>query len=251
MKHLPLVLTTSVSGCLHIIFYALLLLWPAPEQELLDKSIPVKLVVTPDSVARIASTSSKSAEQSADKKVITTTKSSEQKTPSSERKKPTNEHNKSSKAQKTVKAAPQQRINQQKQAASIKQIFSRDADTELALPAIQTRALSEMSDYEVELRQHLLEAGLYAPLHRFMRQHKNQVINFELRVILFRNGAIKNAEVTYKDKDIAIEQLVKTVALNASPYPRPPEEDFLKGYTYVVSMTYDPNSDRLTQKKVQ
>lgn len=241
MNHHALVLALSIAVCSHIVIYALLNLWPAPTPDRVNKSIPVTLVVAPDRTPSSASKDSSSPDNSQASKNITTNSKSDFSVADSKN----SEHTRYPKSQSEVSSErTQSRVNEQSQrsrtqSASVRQIFSSDTKNQQQIQAIQTQDTFQMSEYEVELLKHLLSGELYDQFHKFMRNERETRIDFRVRIKLFQNGAIKSASIIEKSKALDIERLAVTAAYNASPYPRPPQEDFDKDFTYFISMSYN------------
>lgn len=248
MKQHALALSLSIAACAHISIYALLSLWSAPIQDNSEKSIPVTLVISPDSIASKATQQVQSSRDNTLSDVVKTqgeskqraaaTKDPDDKPPSTPKK---NSANGSSIEQQNTAS---QRSRHRNQAASIKQLFSSTAQDMLPIRAIQTDATEQMSEYEVKLLNHLLSGQLYDNFHRLMEKTNIDSINFTIQLSLFPNGAIKSAKVVNKDQDLPIERVAVTAAYNASPYPRPPDVDLTTNFTYLVAMSYSENSLR-------
>lgn len=237
MNHHALALALSIAICSHIVLYALLNLWPAPTPETTNKSIPVTLVVAPDSKPSAASKSVKATEAKPKTDTISSSGTSEFQAYKSLENLPET-------LQQSQNQASQSRVDKQakrsrSQAASVKQIFSSDTKNMPEIPAIKTQEAEAMSAYEIELLKHLLAGELYDQFHRFMRSQNETRIDFRVRIRLAENGVIKSANIVEKSDDLNIERLAVTAAYNASPYPQPPKEDFDKDFTYYISMSYN------------
>ena len=241
MNHHALVLALSIAVCSHIVLYALLNLWPAPTPEFVNKSIPVTLVVTPDSKPSSASKDASKPKDLQQTRNVTTISASDFEIANSEKpdeERSPNPANQSS-SERTQTRVDQQSTRSRTQTSSVRQIFSSDLKNKQQIQALTTEESRTMSDYEVELLKHLLSSELYDQFHRFMKRQAETRIDFRVRVRLFENGAIKSASIIEKSKALEIESLAVTAAYNASPYPRPPEEDFDKDFTYYISMSYN------------
>lgn len=229
MKHYGLILAISIALCSHIFLYSLLQLWPAPAP-MEKSSIPVTLIVSPDSKATKASTAKQKQSKTSHSPEKVTTRS-DSKYNASKIHKPADE---AAKHQKESK-----RRQQRNQPNSLKQIFTSNQKNQPKINALTQDAATIMSAYEQELLRHLLDRDLYTDFHRFMDHASETEISLRLRLVLFSNGAIKSASLVEKSKEVAIEPVALRAAYNASPYPEPPEEDIELNYTYFVSMSYN------------
>ena len=241
MNHHALVLALSIAVCSHIVLYALLNLWPAPTPEPVNKSVPVTLVVTPDSRPSSASKEANTQDDVLPTKSLTTVSASAFSAANSEKpdeERSSNPENQSA-SKRTQSRVDQQSIRSRTQASSVRQIFSSNLKDQQQIQAVKTQESSAMSDYEIMLLKHLLSSQLYDQFHRFMEKQGEAQIDFRVRIRLFENGAIKSANIIEKSKALEIERLAVTAAYNASPYPRPPEEDYDKDFTYYISMSYN------------
>lgn len=241
MNHHALVLALSIAACSHIVLYALLNLWPAPIPDRVSKSIPVTLVVTPDSKPSSSSKESRTQEDQQKTKNLTTINASNFSVASSEKtdENPTPNLTDQSASDRTQTSVDQQSSRSRAQTSSVRQIFSSDLKDQQQIQAVTTQESRAMSDYEVELLKHLLSSELYDQFHTFMKRQGETQLDFRVRVRLFQNGAIKAASIVEKSKALDIERLAVAAAYNASPYPRPPEEDYDKDFTYYISMSYN------------
>jgi hypothetical protein len=102
---------------------------------------------------------------------------------------------------------------------------------------ISTTKNKELSDYEISLISILSRAVLYDEFHNFMKAKDGNEINFEVTLILFPSGAIKNAIISRSSGIVEIDALAKQVAFKVSPYPRPPAEDMQNGLRYTIPLT--------------
>lgn len=241
MNHHALVLALSIAICSHIVLYALLNLWPAPTPDPVKKSIPVTLVVAPDSQPSNASKESRTHEESHKTKNLTTVSDSNFAAKNSNK---ADKNQAKASENRLASERTQSRVNAQStrsraQTSSVRQLFSSDLKEQQQIQAVTTQESQIMSDYEVALLNHLLSGALYDQFHSFMERKGETQIDFRLRVRLFENGAIKSAKIIQKSTPLEIEPLAITAAYNASPYPRPPEEDFHKDFTYYISMSYN------------
>ncbi len=241
MNRHALVLALSIALCTHIVLYALLNLWPAPTPDIVKKSIPVRLVVSPDRKPSTASHASNAQQARATEETISSTGENTFKVKSAEQSINSPSLNSNTRqANSSQSAASQNRSERSRaQASSIRQIFSSTAEEKQPIQAVQKEATQAMSDYEIQLLKHLLAGELYDQFHRYMRSQKETQVDFRVRIRLFENGAIKSASILDKSKDLDIDRLAVNAAYNASPYPRPPEEDFEVNYTYDISMSYN------------
>lgn len=246
MKHHALALALSIALCAHITIYALLSLWSAPIPDNSEKSIPVTLIVSPDSVASKATKQVESSRKSSFSDLLTTKGQTDQRVKATENpdeKPPSKSTNDSATGNSIEQRQTASQLSRQRnQAASIKQLFSSTARDMPAIKAVQTSQNEQMSAYEIELLSHLLSGQLYDDFHRFMEKATKNQINFTIQLSLFSNGAIKSAKLVSKDQDLPIERLAVTAAYNASPYPRPPDKDVSSNFTYSVSMSYSENA---------
>jgi len=241
MKYHTLALALSIAVCAHISIYALLKLWPAPEQIREVKRIPVTLVVSAEQSASVASMSQ--AQSGAREQLLTSRSRSTFAQPIAA-KEPNASTTKTSpnSSPNSVEQAKSNRQNTINRTASEKQLLSETSSSEQQISAKTVNAKHIMTPYEVKLLNHLLEGDLYNQFHTFMARAKEQEISFSIEITLFENGAIKSASLTQKNKNLPIDKLAITAAYNASPYPEPPEDDYKKHYRYQVMMSYDNNS---------
>lgn len=241
MNRHALVLALSIALCMHIVLYALLNLWPAPTPDTINKSIPVKLVVSPDSKPSAANQSSVAQKAQAANETIRSTAENDFKVTSAEQPIISPSTNPQTRQTNAERSSPTHKQSERSraQASSIRQIFSSPAEEKQPIQAIQKEATQAMSDYEIELLKHLLAGELYDQFHLYMRSQNETQVDFRIRIRLFANGAIKSANIIEKSKDLDIDRLAVNATYNASPYPRPPEEDFEDNYTYYISMSYN------------
>lgn len=241
MNRHALALALSIALCTHIVLYALLNLWPAPTPDTINKSIPVKLIVSPDSKPSVESLASNAQKAQAVNETIRSTSENDFKVTSFEQSINSSSINSKSRQANAELNTPSHKQSERSraQASSIRQIFSSTAEEHQPIQAIQKEATQAMSDYEIRLLKHLLAGELYDQFHHYMRSQKETQVDFRIRIRLFENGAIKSANIIEKSKDLDIDRLAVNAAYNASPYPRPPIEDFEENYTYYISMSYN------------
>lgn len=241
MNRHALVLALSIALCTHIVLYALLNLWPAPTPDIINKSIPVKLIVSPDSKPSAETPDSDAQKAQALNETIRSTGESDFKVTSPEQSINSLSINSKSSQTNTERNSPSHKHSERSraQASSIRQIFSSTSEEKQPIQAVQKEATLVMSDYEIKLLKHLLAGELYDQFHLYMRSQKETQVDFRIRIRLFENGAIKSANIIEKSKDLDIDRLAVNAAYNASPYPRPPVEDFEENYTYYISMSYN------------
>jgi hypothetical protein len=241
MSHHALALAVSIALSVHILIYTLLGLWPAPKQEITEKSIPVTLVSRAATSRESLSTTEQSTQEQAPSKTLATISESRYEAPSSKEADLTrNEENKVSSSNDTKMPSRSSLQNQNRaNTASIGSIFqSKQGELKEEIVVSTKPVKHKMSDYEQSLLKHLLESKLYDQFNRYMLSSPTENISFQLELYLFANGAIRSAKLVEKDEDLDIDQLVVTATYNASPYPRPPSEDADKNYRYTVNMSY-------------
>jgi hypothetical protein len=132
-----------------------------------------------------------------------------------------------------------QQTRTQRADASVKSLFANTTEAQIeSIPVLNSKQSEELSPYQQTLIKHLLAGELYDRFHAFMASTSQTEIKYSIELRLFENGAIKSASLTKKSSSLEIDRLAITAAYNASPYPRPPSEDFEVGYTYLIPMSY-------------
>jgi len=105
---------------------------------------------------------------------------------------------------------------------------------------ISTKAIEQLSDYELELLNKLARDELYDPFHQVMKAKNKDRVDYVITLILFSNGAIKSAHIKSKSGIEEIDKLAKLTAFRASPFPAPPKKDHNNGYKYDIPIIYQP-----------
>jgi len=117
-------------------------------------------------------------------------------------------------------------------------IFAQQQQTSNEIKQLSTRSASQLNEYELLLVKRLVRADLYDQYHAIMESNGKNKVDFEIVLILFQNGAIKNAAIK-KSSDIKeIDKLGIRTAYNASPYPAPPKKDIQRGFRYSIPISY-------------
>ena len=123
----------------------------------------------------------------------------------------------------------------------LQNIFSRNKNIETSQNAIQqfsTKSLNDLSDYEIQLLQRLARNELYDGFHRVMEHFNQDKVGYTISLILFPNGAIKNAQIKESSSIPEIDQLAIKSAFQASPYPKPPSADIAIDFKYDIPIIY-------------
>jgi TonB family protein len=130
--------------------------------------------------------------------------------------------------------------NQSNLFEGLQNIFSRNSDssTQNEIRQISTKSLDELSDYEVLLLQRLARNELYDDFHKIMIHHNQDQVDYTVSLFLFPNGAIKNARIKESSNIADIDRLAIQAAFQASPYPKPPQEDINTGLRYDIPIIY-------------
>jgi len=105
---------------------------------------------------------------------------------------------------------------------------------------ISTKAIEQLSDYELELLNKLARDELYDPFHEVMKAKNKDRVDYVITLTLFSNGAIKSARIKSKSGIEEIDKLAKQTAFRASPFPAPPQQDLNNGYKYDIPIIYQP-----------
>lgn len=101
--------------------------------------------------------------------------------------------------------------------------------------------LEKISAYEQLLRKKLTQAQYQDKLYPIISKlNESKLVSLEL--VIFPNGSIRNALIRKSSNDQKLDQAVRKIALDASPYPAPPKEDKSFGYKYNISIRYEPIS---------
>ena len=101
--------------------------------------------------------------------------------------------------------------------------------------------LPKLSDYEQKLFAKLNTAKFHDRLHPIISQLKSSK-TLTLKLVLFSKGSLKNAFITETSNDKPLDNAVRRIALDASPYPPPPPTDKSIGFKYKVTIQYNPVS---------
>lgn len=104
---------------------------------------------------------------------------------------------------------------------------------------ISTKTVSELSDYEKTLLTQLSKDTLYDNFHPVMMHNTKTQVDYVLSLRLFKNGAIRSASLIKSSGIPEIDQLAIQTAYQASPFPRPPDEDAAMEYRYQIPIIYD------------
>lgn len=240
MSHHSLALAVSTALCIHILIYALLGLWPAPQPDNIKKSIPVTLV-SKAATSQSSTDSNRTQElQESLKPEVQTTSNSERKSALGNTVQPSPSSTQTTTSNEPTNLPNRTKFQQNRaNTASIGNLFqSKKGEIKEELVIKSEPETYEMSEYEQLLLKHLLASKLYDKFNSFMLQTSTEDVSFQVELYLFANGAIRSAKIISKDQDLDIDQLVVTAAYNASPYPRPPENDGFGNFRYIVNMSY-------------
>ena len=121
----------------------------------------------------------------------------------------------------------------------ISSLFQQQETEEKIIQISSEPELEEISEYEKQLRQKLTQSQYQDPLYPIISQlRQSKLVTLELA--LFPNGSIKNVIVKRSSNNQVLDQAVKRIALDASPYPAPPKSDKSIGFKYSVSIRYEP-----------
>lgn len=102
--------------------------------------------------------------------------------------------------------------------------------------------LEKISAYEELLRKKLTQTKYQDQLYPIISKlNQSKLITLELTI--FPNGAIRNVQIKDSSNDQKLDRAVRKIALDASPYPVPPEADKSFGLKYNVSIKYEPISN--------
>jgi len=102
--------------------------------------------------------------------------------------------------------------------------------------------LEKISAYEELLRKKLTHTKYQDQLYPIISKlNQSKLISLEL--VIFPNGSIRNVLIKTSSNDQKLDQAVRKIALDASPYPTPPEADKSFGYKYNISIKYEPISN--------
>lgn len=124
----------------------------------------------------------------------------------------------------------------------LQNIFSRkpiQQEKSSSTQQLTTKALEELSEYEIQLLQRMAKNELYDKFHPVMKKHEQDRINYVITLHLFPNGAIKSAKIKNSSNIDEIDNLAINAAYLASPFPKPPSEDIKKSFLYEIPIVYD------------
>lgn len=139
-------------------------------------------------------------------------------------------------------------ISSKSQAASksFTEISSLFQQQESETEVVQTSSDPErekISAYEEALRKKLTQAQYQDKLYPIISKlSESKLVSLEL--VIFPNGSIRNVLIKKSSNDQKLDQAVRRIALEASPYPEPPKEDRSFGYKYNITIRYEPPSAR-------
>ena len=245
MNNPSIAVAASLALSCHAILYLLLNLWPAPEMAEPKKSMPVTLI-SPSNPAVNAKTQAPNSRRESRQPKVTSQSESEFKIATKNEQAQINKQTaNNSNTQTTTKSVSeaQQQNRTQRADASVKSLFANNNEAHIEhVPVLSTQQNEELSPYQQALIKHLLAGKLYDRFHSFMASASQNEINYLIELRLFENGAIKSASLIEKSNSVEIDKLAITAAYNASPYPRPPTEDFKFDYTYAIPMSYKRNN---------
>lgn len=108
---------------------------------------------------------------------------------------------------------------------------------------VSTKSLNELSDYEIQLLQRLARNELYDSFHRVMDRFNQDTVGYTISLILFPNGAIKNAQIKESSSIPEIDQLAIKSAYQASPFPKPPGKDINFDFKYDIPIIYKKRAE--------
>ena len=93
--------------------------------------------------------------------------------------------------------------NSQKTLQGLQNIFARKPlKTQNITKQISTKSIEKLNDYEIELLNSLAKNELYDSFHQVMKSKNRDRVEYILTVILFPNGAIKNAQISIELQSI-------------------------------------------------
>jgi hypothetical protein len=245
MSNPSIAVAASLALSCHAILYLLLNLWPAPEIVEQKKSMPVTLI-SPSNPAVNAQTQTPNSRRETRQSRLTSQSENEFKIDTNNEQAQINKQTtNSSNTQTSTKSVSEtrQQNRTQRADASVKSLFTNNNETSTEnVPVISSQQTEELSPYQQALIKHLLAGKLYDRFHSFMAGASQNEINYLIELRLFENGAIKSANLIEKSNSVEIDKLAITAAYNASPYPRPPTEDFKIDYIYAIPMSYKRNN---------
>ncbi len=101
--------------------------------------------------------------------------------------------------------------------------------------------IQELSAYEQKIFKKLTNTKYHDQLYPIISKLNESKI-LTLEIVLFPNGSLKNAHIRQSSNLPKLDNAVRRIALDASPYLKPPTEDSSIGFRYRVSIRYDPIS---------
>lgn len=125
----------------------------------------------------------------------------------------------------------------------ISSLFQQEETEQTTVQLSSDPELKQLSDYEVLLRKKLTEAKYQDQLYPIISKlNQSKLVTLEL--VVFPNGSVRNVRIKKSSNHQKLDQAVRKIALDASPYPVPPESDREFKFKYYVSIRYEPISDR-------
>lgn len=231
-------ISISLAFTLHVVT-AILATVVAPEQEV-NRTVPTVIL---DYQRASSTTSSQARQQESNQTIVSTISESALSSPKSD---PQTEASaqKLSTSDHTGKSLQQMR-RQTRARTGIKEIFSQQhaSKSSSQIKQISTKQAPLLSEYQIALREHMLQAELYDHFHNTMRSKQQDSISYTIELSLLANGAIRNATIKESSGDDTLDRQAITAAYNASPYPRPPEADMALGFRYSIQIRYKQNPD--------
>lgn len=119
-------------------------------------------------------------------------------------------------------------------------LFFQQKEMEASVTQISSnQSLPELSDYEQKLFKKLNTAKFHDRLYPIISKLKSSK-TLTLQLALFSNGSLKNARITETSNSKPLDNAVRRIALDASPYPLPPASDKSIEFKYHVTIQYNP-----------
>lgn len=124
----------------------------------------------------------------------------------------------------------------------ISSLFQQQETETTTIQVSSNPELEKISAYEALLRKKLTHTKYQDQLYPIISKLKQSKL-VSLELVIFPNGSIRNVLIKKSSNDQKLDHAVRKIALDASPYPAPPEADKAFGYKYNISIRYKPISN--------
>jgi TonB family protein len=125
----------------------------------------------------------------------------------------------------------------------ISSLFQQEETEQTTVQLSSDPELREISAYEILIIKKLTNAKYQDQLYPIISKlNQSKLVTLEL--VVFPNGSVRNVRIKKSSNDQKLDQAVRKIALDASPYPVPPESDKEFNFKYYVSIRYEPIASR-------